>query len=280
MSLRRSIRNATANNFWTRYLSAASHRLAICAREWLFGVSDYALQRDQRSYAETVLSYYRAFSGGAGFYGHAIEVGAGRSNHFAELLLASGCERVDLLDRFQHQPSSNPCIRRFVGPAERFFPSDIQYDLIMSAAVLEHLYDPISALRGMWRSLKPGGRMIHVIDLRDHELFSPFLHDLSFLRLTDAAYWPFRVQGGPNRLRAPDFERCVAALSGRYSLYVTSIAGERESFLSAPRRLSEMDISRSIEHVRSVRPRLARKFKRYSDRDLAITGIAVSIHKA
>src|SRR5713101_2540018 len=99
-----------------------------------------------------------------------------------------------------------------VQAAERFFPAHAGYDFILSAAVLEHLYDPLEVLRSMCSALNPGGMMIHRVDLRDHGAFSPSLHDLSFLRLPDWSYWPLRIRGGPNRFRVTDYRQCLVSL--------------------------------------------------------------------
>ncbi len=49
---------------------------------------------------------------------------------------------------------------------------DEPFDLIVSRAVLEHVYDPDMALIAMDRLLAPGGLMLHDIDFRDHGLFT------------------------------------------------------------------------------------------------------------
>jgi SAM-dependent methyltransferase len=56
------------------------------------------------------------------------------------------------------------------------------FDLIVSVAVLEHVYNPDASFAAMDRLLKPGGRMLHQVDFRDHEMFSGAgHHPLTFL---------------------------------------------------------------------------------------------------
>ena len=71
--------------------------------------------------------------------------------------------------------------------AEEFFHDCAQsggpvYDVIASRSVLEHLYDPLNVLESMVSCLKPGGSMIHKIDLRGHGMFTPEHHEVTFLR--------------------------------------------------------------------------------------------------
>ncbi len=256
-------------HFWLRYATVASHRLLICARESVMGVTDPAVDN-----ADRVFGYYKTFSGRQKFHGVAIEIGAGSSNHMAELMLSAGCEHVDLLDRFFNAPDGNLKITRHVAAAEEFFCVPERYDFIFSAAVLEHLYDPLLALQKMAAALKRGGAMIHIVDLRDHGLFSP-LNDLSFLRLPDWMYWPFCVRGGPNRVRMSDYRRCLETLALPFSIYVTQLAGSDRQFLDAPCTLDSLEQAESAKHARAIRPRLAARFSGCDDADLMVSGIAI-----
>ena len=50
-----------------------------------------------------------------------------------------------------------------VGSAEDMpFPND-SFDLILAIQVLEHVFDPITATREMYRSLRPGGRIVILV---------------------------------------------------------------------------------------------------------------------
>jgi 2-polyprenyl-3-methyl-5-hydroxy-6-metoxy-1,4-benzoquinol methylase len=46
------------------------------------------------------------------------------------------------------------------------------FDLIISRSVMEHTYQSDAAFRVMDWLLKPGGKMLHKIDFRDHGIFS------------------------------------------------------------------------------------------------------------
>ena len=59
-------------------------------------------------------------------------------------------------------------------------------DVIISRAVLEHVFDLDTAFGAMHRLLKPGGRMAHKVDLRDHGLFTDGGQNaLEFLTVSD-----------------------------------------------------------------------------------------------
>lgn len=93
--------------------------------------------------------------------------------------------------------------------------SDESIDIVLSNAVFEHIQakDLEPTTQAMWRVLKPGGYMIHEIDLRDHQYY--FHRDYAFYKysfeewdeLTRIAnysvFWS-------NRLRSRDFSRAFS----------------------------------------------------------------------
>jgi 2-polyprenyl-3-methyl-5-hydroxy-6-metoxy-1,4-benzoquinol methylase len=73
-----------------------------------------------------------------------------------------------MVDRYSYriENGSPPGLCRYQMPAEEFFLSHHGYDFILSCAVIEHLYNPLAALRAMAKALNPGGVMIHAVDCR------------------------------------------------------------------------------------------------------------------
>lgn len=263
-------------HFWLRLLTVAPHRLLICAQDALSGrVAEPPKDVDASTYAQRILSQYKLFGEVDRFHGRIAEVGPGKALGVAELLVHEGCEEVHEVDRFFSSHNGDPRIQRHVSEAEKFFHTHSGYDFILSAAVLEHLYDPLAAIHEMAAALKPAGKMVHIVDLRDHETFAP-LHDLSFLRLPDWLYWPLRIRGGPNRVRSSDYQRCLAALPLQTNFYVIHLAGIKEDFLDRPTALAglpESALATSRNHVREIRHRLAAHFRALTEEDLMITGI-------
>lgn len=149
------------------------------------------------------------------------------------------------------------------------------FDLIVSRAVLEHVYDLPSAFDAMWSLLKPGGRMIHKVDLSDHGLFLPGGHNpLTFLTISDRVYgWMGEIPAGlPNRRRI-DLYRAEMGRTGFDARFlITQVAGderELERFVPLEGGLPKES---PLAYVRAVRPRLNPRFSGASDEELAIVG--------
>ena len=141
-----------------------------------------------------------------------LEVGPGDNLGVALLLAAAGARRVVCLDRFDvlrderrnrevYRGLAGATTREF-GDAERhldasgalaspviesrsgvaieqavaLFPPG-SFDVILSRAALEHVYDLDAAWRSMDELLAPGGVMLHKVDFRNHGLYDS-LHPL------------------------------------------------------------------------------------------------------
>src|SRR3954447_10481419 len=102
------------------------------------------------------------------------------------------------------------------------------FDLILSRAVMEHVYDTDAAFRSMDRLLKPGGMEMHKVDLRDHMMFSAAGHnELTFLTLPDRVYRLMTVNSGrPNRRLADYYRSAVDRLGYDAEVLITHLVGE------------------------------------------------------
>lgn len=140
-----------------------------------------------------------------------LELGPG-SNLVTPLLLAAMGARVSAADRFianwrdEHAPLYRLLLERFDGdgapirraldlrcfdnamrlipePAENMasIPTASQ-DVVVSNAVLEHLYDLEAAAAELWRVSRPGCWQFHQIDLRDHKDYARPLESLLWPR--------------------------------------------------------------------------------------------------
>ncbi len=167
-------------------------------------------------------------------------------------------------------------------PAETFFRDcGLGFDAILSRAVLEHLYDPLAALDDMARSLKPGGIMIHRIDLRDHGMFFGH-HPLTLLTLPDALHCRMTEGAGrPNRVLAPAYRAWLARSGLAGGITISRLAGVGDEFDPAPwEALEEGAKARAVASVRAIRPRLAKNFKAMADEDLAVAGLVLVARKS
>lgn len=230
----------------------------------------------------------------------------------ALLLQAAGCETVELIDRFRSRRSAEQQRRIYqelaarhdiqLGPdvpdddhlpgiswnlgssAETYFAERTRegrpgYDLIVSRATLEHLYDPLTALRSMASCLRPGGRMVHKIDFRDHGMFTPAHPELTFLRFPAPLYHRMTHRSGrPNRVLLHQY-RDLAQELGRsgeldVTILVTSLVAEGEIIPHVPiAALPPRPQGRAVAQVEAERPGFAREFAAVTSEDLAVTGI-------
>jgi hypothetical protein len=142
-----------------------------------------------------------------------LEIGPGR-NLAAPLVLASQGADVTLADRFlcEWDDDYHPAVyRKFLSiwpkpapmveqalstrehpvrmlrePAEQMPGlADGEFDMVLSNAVLEHVYDLDAVARELFRVTTPGGLQRHQIDFRDH---ADFTRPLEFLLRDDAEH--------------------------------------------------------------------------------------------
>lgn len=260
-------------------------------------------------YIDEVFTDYKKYSGVGRFRGRVAEVGPGDNCGVGLRFLADGCESVDLVDRFYskrssaHQaeiyralvarfPEIAPRIadasddttfqglRRRYGPAasaEEFFVGSTGYDFVVSRAVMEHVYDPRVAVRRMAAALRPGGMLLHKVDLRDHGMFSGNFHELKFLEVPDWIYPRMTTHAGrPNRVLAHEYRALLQETLPDHDLLVTRLAGVGD--VIPHQRYEEIPAAvrgRAVSYVRSVRHRFAASLRRVADEDLAIAGLFV-----
>lgn len=275
---------------------------------------------DSLGYVEEVVADYLRYGDLERFRGTVAEVGPGDSAGVALLLRAKGCDRVHLVDRYyshrdhERQRAIYEALslkhglehlregkrwdeRALTGiewkvgePAERFFARAARhapaYDLIVSRAVLEHMYDPIGALRDMVRSLRPGGRMLHKVDLRDHGMFSQHMDELTFLSFAPSIHRLMtRNSGRPNRVLAHRYRAALEALRReepvQYELLVTCLVGGRDVVPHVPyEQIAPEERRHAEQRVESRRSSMTSELRGIAARDLAIAGLFIVVKKA
>lgn len=267
-------------------------------------------------YIYEVFKDYKQYSGITSFYGRVAEVGPGDNCGVGLLFLADGCSSIDLVDRFysHRNPEAHAKIyrvlleshgsltgfigqadlnnektfsgiNRYYGPeaaAENFFSNNHKgYDFIISRAVFEHCYDPLTALKKMAEALNPGGMLLHKVDLRDHGLFSRQFHELKFLEVPDWLYFMMTsASGRPNRVLVHRYKQCIAKLNLDAQFLVTRLAGVGD--INPHRIYSEIPLNlrqHAIKYIKSIRHRFVASFHNVSDEDLSIAGIFIVARK-
>ena len=138
-----------------------------------------------------------------------------------------------------------------VAAAEDFDIGDPPADVVFSFDVLEHVSSPTEVFRCAYRALRPGGRMVHKVDLAPHAQWSHGqANPLEFLVVPDALWSLMSTHRGlPNRLRAPDFRRSLEE------------SGFRVDRFEAQKRFVSGDVD-------AIRSRLAPRFRLMDTEDL------------
>ena len=155
-------------------------------------------------------------------------------------------------------------------------------DVIVSRAVLEHVFDLDTAFVAMHRLLKPGGRMAHKVDLRDHGLFTDGgQHALEFLTVSDRVYtWMGEESAGlPNRELQGYYERTLADRGYETEFLTTHLAGIEEEVEPHVPAEQGLPANAPLESVEKIRPRLLPRFRSLSATELAVAGFWVIADK-
>jgi SAM-dependent methyltransferase len=282
--LKRSIKAATGRSLWLRYSFLALWRttwaLAALVTNRVGSGKHGGSPEDRQAYAARAVGLYKSWLGIERFYGKVAEVGPGEVSETALRIAAEGSE-VHVVDRFTYGAngafSAPLVIHRHNAPAEKFFLENRDFDFIVSCAVMEHLYDPLTALRAMAAALKPGGAMVHIVDCSDHGRFSDSMHDLSFLRISPALYYPIKVNSGLNRIRLSAYVRVMEEIGADYKILITHLTGVSED-IEPVAPFSEIPpdvVERSRANVAAIRSRLAQPFRGMSDLDLMVKGFVL-----
>lgn len=157
------------------------------------------------------------------------------------------------------------------------------FDLIVSRAVLEHLYDLDAAFASMDAMMSAGGTMLHKVDFRDHGMFTDGgMHPLTFLTIPDRLYALMsRHSGRPNRHLADWYRRALTSFGYDSRMFVTHVVGADEELLPheepwAPLRGRDDGALASVE---AIRPRLLERYRRLDDADLATSGVFIVARK-
>lgn len=157
------------------------------------------------------------------------------------------------------------------------------FDLIVSNAVLEEVYDLDRMLETLDGVLKPGGRQIHMIDLRDYGMFSKHgFHPLEFLTIPDGIYrYMVEASGQPNRHLLDYYRAKMTTLGYQTTVFRTWVVGGAHPLGQYPTELKYgRDYSDSnLQLVRSIRGRLLPRYRSLSDDDLLTAGILIVADK-
>jgi len=157
-----------------------------------------------------------------------------------------------------------------------------RFDLIVSRAVLEHVHDLETAFDSMDRLLKPGGTMIHKVDLDDHRLFTGGgQNPLTILTIGDRTYgWMGEESAGlPNRVRMGWYEERMSRSGYEATWRVTHTVGARGELIPHPLLADWTPTESDLTTVEEARPRMLPRFRELCDRELAVAGFMLVARK-
>ena len=273
-------------------------------------------------YIDTVYADYRSWGGVSASTvagASVLEVGPGDNFGVALRFLADGAREVATTDRFvtfrdnEQQRRIYRGLRELLSAEQRARVEDVlapdgkltvggrlrviegqpiedavgalgsaAFDIVVSRAVLEHVLDLDTAFSAIDQLLRPGGRMAHEIDLRDHDIFSGGgQHPLTFLTVSDRVYRLMGASGGqPNRRLVDYYRAAMARLGYESEVLVTHIAGEPEADAGTKTRVrGEDEVAAAVPLVESIRPRLLDRYRSLPAADLAVSGIFLLARK-
>ena len=162
--------------------------------------------------------------------------------------------------------------------------ADLQrpFDLAISRAVIEEIYQPKELFKALDTVLVPGGYMLHKIDLSDYGMFRENdMHPLTFLTISDRVYRMMASDSGiPNRKRIGYYRDQLDKLGYESRFFITSILGKGTLEPHKEAVKVNEDYSKStLELISQIRPALDDSFRALPDEELMIEGIFLVAQK-
>jgi hypothetical protein len=162
--------------------------------------------------------------------------------------------------------------------------ADLQrpFDLVISRAVIEEIYQPDDLFIAIDRVLAPGGQMLHKIDLSDYGMFREVdMHPLTFLTISDRVYRMMASDSGiPNRKRIGYYRDQLERLGYESRFFITSILGKGTLEPHKEALTLNEDYSGStLDLISQIRPALDDSFRTLPEEELMIEGIFLVAQK-
>jgi SAM-dependent methyltransferase len=252
---------------------------------------------------------------------HILELGPGDNFGVALKFLAAGAASVVCLDRFyskrntEHERAIYKALRESLSAEEKnrldqavsltdnvqFNPQKLQsiygasleafgdklapsekFDLILSCAVLEEIYDPDPVFAAMDRLLAPGGSLVHTIDLGDYGMFrDQGMHPLTFLTISEPIYRRMASDSGlPNRKRLGYYVQKMKEFGYQSKFFVTSVLPTGRLEPAAEYAPGRFEHDSNVRLVNEIRSKLANDFKNLDEEELLIEGVLLVARKS
>ena len=192
---------------------------------------------------------------------------------------------VDLSEGIKTDPGKIKCIYGVdVESAEELKDTE-PFDFVLSRGAIQDIFEPGAAFAAMDRILKPGGLMLHKIDLSDQGMFREHgMNPLTFLTIPDSVYRLMAEGSGkPNRKKMSYYSGLLEDLGYDVKVLITDIIGHGGMGDLYPHKekiaLGEDYSAETLALVEEIRPKLSAGFKKMSDEELLVEGIFVIARK-
>ncbi|HEY0376155.1 MAG TPA: methyltransferase domain-containing protein [Pyrinomonadaceae bacterium] len=195
-------------------------------------------------------------------------------------------EAVDLDAGIQTDPEKIRCIYGVDVQDSEELKNAEPFDFALSRGAIQDIFEPEPAFRAMDRILKPGGLMLHKIDLSDQGMFRLYgMNPLTFLTIPDSVYRLMAEGSGkPNRKKMSYYRGLLEEMGYDVKMLITDIIGRGGRGDLTPHReriaLGADYSEDALALVREIRPKLSSIFRKMSDEELLVDGIFVVARKA
>lgn len=153
-----------------------------------------------------------------------------------------------------------------------------RFDIMVSRAVVEEIYDPRRLFIAADKILQPGGYTIHKIDMSDYGVFSGAgLHPLTFMTIPETIYRLMASDSAmPNRKLKTYYHQLMKDLGYAATFFVSTIIGV--GHLSPYKHSIELGVDYTVAELalaEEIRPRLERPYQELPNEELIVDGILV-----
>jgi len=156
------------------------------------------------------------------------------------------------------------------------------FDVVLSRAVIEEIYEPDSLFAAADKLLRPGGLMIHKIDLSDYGMFSNGgMNPLTFLTIPEWLYRRMASESAiPNRKLISYYRDLMTRMGYEARIFVSSIIGFGEIVPHKLRIEPGTDYGPfELSLIEKIRPKLQSEFASMTDGELLVSGIFLVARK-
>jgi len=159
------------------------------------------------------------------------------------------------------------------------------FDLIISRAVIQDIYEPRQSFIAMDKLLIKGGCMLHKIDLSDQGMFRDSgMNPLTYLTISESIYRRMATDSAiSNRKLGSYYKGLMNDLGYETTMLVTDVCGTTGKGDFCPHRenldYDDERVKKALTFVREIHPRLGSEFRRLSDDELMTAGVFMIARK-